>query len=703
MNWRTIPFVRLLSPFLLGTVLSLHISEILLPLYLSILGALSLIWFSFHFFRIPFRYRYLPGLLLHCWLFLFGFIYTQQQNHLLQANHFKNYNAKWFVGEVKTLHTKEKRIQLQIKIQYAIDSLHQKQEVKGNLLLYLPKDAKSAQLALRDLIVIECTPKAIASNLNPKAFDYRRYLHYQNIHFQAYCSAEQWHVYQKNQQFSFSEALLNWRNYCLKILRTYLGFPNEYAIASALLLGERQALNDELKAAYSETGAIHVLAVSGLHVGIICMVIQYLLQLIPLSSKHWRIAQTIILLLFIWLFAIFTGASASVLRASSMFSLIILGQLLHESASIYNILAASAFCLLLYHPYFIQNIGFQLSYAAVLGIVYFQPKIYRLFYIQNPLLNYAWQLIAVSLAAQLTTLPLSLYYFHQFPFYFWLSSLIVVPAATFIIALGILLFLAVPIAQLAVFMGTGLNLLIRLINQLIVFIQHLPASLLSGIWWPLWLVLVYYICLAFYIWAIARKKSNCLIIGLLFVSICSVQYAWQSGRAEQSASITIYAMGRNSLLEFRDGRQCFAFSPKPIGEKAKHYATANFHAFNQIQIRNSHLLRDTVQTESLYLNYPFFQFRHITGLLVNSEYDLSYSPNFKVDVLLLHSNPSIQLKQIWKKHRPKVIVFDQSNSPFKRKYWAKVCVELGINYHDINEKGAFIYSIKQDTSILSFQ
>ena len=232
------------------------------------------------------------------------------------------------------------------------------------------------------------------SALNPHAFNFKKYWHHQNIHYQGFVKADHWQLLKRKQGNYIIDKALNTRNRFLQILKKNLSTENEYAVASALILGDKQSLDSDLKNAYSGTGAMHVLAVSGLHVGLVYLGLAFLLGLLKIKNWYWIFIRTTLIIISIWLFALLTGASPSVMRAATMFSFIIVGKSMRHHPSIYNTLAASAFCLLCFNPLLLMEVGFQLSYLAVSGIIYFQPKIYRWWIIDNPVGDYLWKLVA---------------------------------------------------------------------------------------------------------------------------------------------------------------------------------------------------------------------------------------------------------------------------------------------------------------------
>ena len=329
------------------------------------------------------------------------------------------------------------RVELAVK---GMSGVGEGQPVTGKLLSYLEQSKEASQLRYGDQIYFSSKINPITAPLNPAAFNLKGYLNNRNFHYQTYLKTSDW-ILQDRDQGNFLIAFsIRTRDQLFTILQKHLPTDNELAVGAALILGKKDLLESETRMAYANTGAMHVLAVSGLHVGLIYVGISFLLGLFPFKSSTWVWIKTWIMVAGVWFFALLTGASPSVLRAATMFSFIIVGQAMRHHPSIYNTLAASAFFLLSIQPYMLFEVGFQLSYLAVIGIIYFQEKIYGQLYIANKLGDYIWKLTSVAIAAQLVTLPISLYYFHQFPVYFWLSGLVVIPAAVLIMTFAVALF-----------------------------------------------------------------------------------------------------------------------------------------------------------------------------------------------------------------------------------------------------------------------
>lgn len=299
-------------------------------------------------------------------------------------------------------------------------------------------DSLTYRLCYGDKIRVEGTPALIQPPRNPDEFDYSAYMVDRGIYLQHFVDSDKIELISRNEGNDLMHVIYRLRSRFEQMITSQIHGKKEQAVAMALLLGIKGRLDPEIKTAYASAGAMHVLAVSGLHVSVVCFILNGLFKLFP-SGKSQRILSTIASISALWMYALLTGLSPSILRAVSMFSIILFSNILNRRNHAFNLLAFTAFALLLFNPYFLFNVGFQLSFLAVSGILYTYPKIYSALVVTNWLGDKVWQLTSVSLAAQIATFPLGLYYFHQFPTYFLLTNLIVIPAAFLVMILGLCL------------------------------------------------------------------------------------------------------------------------------------------------------------------------------------------------------------------------------------------------------------------------
>jgi len=435
-------------------------------------------------------------------------------------------------------------------------------EMNGKVLLYFGKDSLSQQLEYGQILAISTKLDRVKGMGNPNEFDYARYLRFHNILYRGYVKNDEWQLLSQG-KWSPTRWFLGIRAQLVQKLKKARLGANELSVASALILGYRADLDKELMSAYAGAGATHVLAVSGLHVGIVYIILNGLLKFLDRNRKT-RIVKTLLLVMLLFGYAGLTGLSASVFRAATMFSFVAIGKAMNRNTNIFNTLAASAFCLILYNPMIVMQVGFQLSYLAVMGIVLIQPRLLNLMFVENRLGAWAWSITCVSVAAQLATFPLGLLYFHQFPNLFLLSNLLVIPAAAVILYLGFSLFIFSFWEPTLLFFGFILNQIIGLLNRVVSWIENIPHSVLSGIDISIIESLLIYGAIGGVLYFVILKK----IIGLRFALILAVFFvSFQVIEVSQQKNqkfITLYNVRGETAIALIKGKEVTFLSSKEM-------------------------------------------------------------------------------------------------------------------------------------------
>ena len=327
------------------------------------------------------------------------------------------------------------------------------------------------------LIWLRSKISKLPENSNPGAFDFGAYLLQKGYAGQIFLKEGAWGIFEAEAQKA--KLITRWRNYLLAEIESWHWKEENEAVFKALTLGYKNELSQDLKADFAAAGAMHLLAVSGLHVGIVYLLLSYLLVALG-YFKELQVLRSLLLIGGIWLYALISGASPSVLRSATMFSIMAAVQNLERPGTSFRALFLSAFVLLIFNAAWLFDLGFQLSYSALLGILIWQAKIEALFESRFKPLVWLNKLLSVSLAAQIGTLPLSLYYFHQFPTYFWLSNIVMIPVVTVLMYAGFVLLLIGQAENLPILY----ELLEKLLSLLIYFnekIADLPLALISDI------------------------------------------------------------------------------------------------------------------------------------------------------------------------------------------------------------------------------
>ena len=699
LSWREIPFVRLLAVFITGILSSFVFNFFHVSLF-ALLALFALAMPSAKKLKGQFRYRWVFGVAGSCYLLLLGYLigyHYDERNKSIYFGEKITAGRSIVLGTIKDAPIKKgnwvKVVLMATNIGAHIDSL---ETCSGNILVYLSRDSASEKIAYGDIICLNGKIEEVRPPDNPHSFNYQRYLHFKNIHHQAFIRAGDWDILEHgNGNILFRKAIAM-QGHFLGILKKHLKNEKELAVGSALILGYRDEIPEVVQTAYSQTGAMHVLAVSGLHVGIIFLILNFFLKKIKINTPAWRLFKVLIILLVIWAFALVTGASPSVMRAAVMFSFLNIGLAFQRYSSIYNTLAASAFFILLVNPYLVASVGFQLSYLAVFGIVYFQPKIVGLWKTNNKIVNYAWQLTGVSLAAQITTLPLTFYYFNQLPVYFWLTGLILVPLAGFELGAGIaLLLLETIFPPLAIWIGKLLGFFLWFGNECVFYIQHFPAAVVEGIWIGGGMAILLYFFITSTMLAIASKKYRWVMAGFCFLFFVSLNFAFSEIKNCSSRQLVIYKIYKHSAIDFFDGKKLYTVTNLNVEEKPLGFATAGHRYAMGVESPVQFYFEDT--TEHIYSHLifknNFVQFYDKKIMIIDELKNTPGKTETPIDYILIRNSPAIDMDDLGQAFNFKKIIFDNSNKKWKVEKWKEQCKNLNIEYYDIAVEGAFILDL----------
>lgn len=700
MNYlRQVPFLRLLIPFILGILLSLQFciqnDRLLL---VSVLFLLVLI--IFQYVKGLFRERWLFGLLLSLLMILIAFCRTWSVNELNDEYHFyqylKNENQVLIVQVTEMPIVKNEKVKLKTKVtEIGSDLNKQFFKTTGNLLVYLPVNAESKIIEYGDVLALKPKIHKITSAQNPGTFDYQNYAHFQNLHYQTFIRSKAWSKITELQHFSIVKFAFQQRVKFLKVLHKYLPDSKTFSVGAALILGYKNEMDEDIRTAYARTGAMHVLAVSGLHVGLIYLFISFIFNtFFRVKTRGGRFFRDLFCFLGIWGFALIAGLSPSVLRAATMLSIIIIGTMTGRSPNIYNSIACSAFLLLLINPFLIKSVGFQLSYFAVISIVYFQPKLAALYSCENKVLNFFLQLFYVSIAAQIGTLPLSLFYFHQFPVYFFVSGLVVVPAASLILGGGVFLFISNYVFPgLNFLFGKFLFVIISIVNEFIFFLQKLPYSIIKGIWITGLTTTLAYLSILFFIRAINSRQGRFLVVGVFTFFLLTLSTAFSKIKVINNNLLVFYDVYKESLINIISNDASILLTNNDLDEDKLKYTTESFNLSNYvgksevINIKGGYVNKDDINYRD-----KFLEFSGKTIFLLDSM--PSYKGNkIEINYLFILGKPDINFAELTQLFAFDEVVFDNSNSRFLVEEWITYCRKNDLKYHYTAESGAWILKL----------
>lgn len=688
MNWRTLPMPRLLLPLVLGIVIGdcwqVSWQEFQQWYYWGFSG-IGLLFLALAF-RPDFRARAWFGGLVFLVLLSLGFFRIEQSQQWNRAPHFSwqtvgDSSSIW--GKVLEARPAANSFRVLLKVK-AKTALGEKkwQPATGELLVYLKVDTGQITPQSGQHLYLSGLIDTVKPPLNPDAFDFRAYLARQGVYHQLFAPTGAWRIDSTRQNLPLTLVL---QAFCLRVLEKHLPSGDTYAVGAALIMGERSQLSQEIKQAYSNSGAVHVLSVSGLHVGVLAIVLRFLFGWFGQNKKAQKLGLGLELG-SIWLFTLITGAAPATLRAAVMFSMIIGARAVVRQYNIWNILAASAFSLLCWQPNLLWDIGFQLSYLAIAGIVAFQPWVYERWSAPNAVLDYIWKLTSVGIAAQLSTGPLSIYYFHQFPLFFWLSGLVAVPLSGLVLMLGLSLFLLEALNIPAAWIGQILSWSIQLLNGLIVAIHELPQAVISGFWWNGWATLGMYGVLTLVCVALYRRKLRWLNVALALLLVWALAQWPVIFRAQNQQQLVCYHVSKASVLGLIQGREVLTLS---TADTLPELMAAQNHRF--------HLQLKKAQQLDWQSSFRWGPVALQSGCLLFGKYKIGMvgenesPPLLPYDYLLVHHNPRIYPEDI--PSGTKQIILDGSNRFGTRRWIKKLAAELDIPVHDTAEQGAWILNL----------
>jgi competence protein ComEC len=527
-------------------------------------------------------------------------------------------------------------------------------------------------------ICFEQPLQPIRNSGNPGSFKYDEYCLRQGISHQVYLSAGNYKILPLKDERWWRRWIFNCRRSVVDLIQHNIEGKEEQGLAEALLIGYKDDLDRTLVSAYSNTGVVHVIAISGLHLGIIYTILLFLTR--PLEKRKLFWSRFLLVVAGLWIFSFIAGAQASVLRSAIMFTFIAAGTLCNRRSPIINTLALSALVLLCWDPYLMWDVGFQLSYTAVLSLVLFFKPVYNWLFIRNKFLDQIWKLSAVTISAQILTLPLTIYYFHQFPLLILLTNLIAIPLST-IILIGEILLVAFswwPLVSSA--LGWIITIIIRWMNQLICFADDLNL-VLSGLVINKPQVLLLYLFTGSLAVYFLQQKKKWSIAGFLFLMIFLLIRTHLFSKAETQTGMVVYNIPKKTAIDI-------------------------------FQDRNAVYIGDTIDQEEISFNYNIQPCRLLYRISNVRGYPVRNVSFILKDHLLLvatsgwsHSEESLTSKLVvvtslaelpsaaWLAAFKGKVVIDASVPKWKTTKWKQCCDKEKISYHHVLEEGAFVLKL----------
>ena len=683
--WNKTPFVRLLVALVAGILLQwqFQFTISILAILFGICFASVLIYF-FIPVKLKYRFSYFNGLSINLLIALIGgllvWFHDIHHNKNWIGNNSGNENIVATIEEPLVEKTNSFKALAKINGVYS-KNCYIKRE--GEIILYFKKDSSIKHLHYGSQIIFNKSLPEIRNAGNPGGFDYKQYNLFQGITHQANLSPNEFEILPTQNKNWFQQFIFDCRSWVVTTLQKFIHGEKEQGLAEALLIGYKDDLDKNLVQSYTNTGVVHIIAISGMHLALIYWLLLLLTK--PLKRKQLRWIRMILILSGLWLFTLLAGAQASVVRSAVMFTCIVFAKTIDRKTSIYNTLACSAFVLLCINPFWLWDVGFQLSYAAVVSIVTFYRPVYNWFYFPNKSLDFIWKTMAISIAAQILTTPISLYHFHQFPVLFLLTNIVAVPLSSIILFGEIAVCVFALLHPAAKLLGLVTQFLIYCMNSYIEMIERISFSLWNGFSISiLQTILLSIAAVGICFWLIDKRKwVFWLSLGslVIFISLRSLSFT----KAYNQKKLIVYNVPKYSAIDLIDGR-AYNF----IGDSALLYDDfiRNFH------IQPSRVLNRMKQDQILPACCKDFEFCNKRIAIIDSaKHFIPLESKQLIDILILSKNPRLYISNLTKTFSIGQIVIDGSVPQWKAELWKHDCDSLHIQCFDVSEKGAFVMNL----------
>jgi competence protein ComEC len=544
----------------------------------------------------------------------------------------------------------------------------------GRILLNIRKDSLSHPLEIGTHLQINGNLYKSSPAKNPNQFDYGKYLENKQIYAQIYADASEikiGSIIHKDVWYYTSRL----RTKIIRNLEKSNFNKTELNVAIALILGQQQDISPQIIKDYQYAGAVHILSVSGLHIGFILLFVTFILKPFP-NTKRGFFIKLILILLSLFSFGLIAGLAPSVLRSVTMFSFVAIGMYLRRSTNIFHTLLVSMLLILLFEPSFLFDVGFQLSYVALFFILWLQPLLAQLWKPKNAIANYFWDILTVSFAAQIGTLPLSIYYFHQFPGLFFLTNLVIIPFLSVIMALGVLVMLLAAFDFVPVFLVQSLEWSIYLLNKIINSIASLEQFIFRDIPfnWQL-LLSLYLLVIATIVW-FKKPSFNRLALTLITIIIFQIAYFQTHWSIANQKELVIFNSKKNTLITERNGENITLYANDSLLEIASKNKTLSGYLMGNFS---------GLTTKKNLKNLIYFNGNKILILDSLGVYPTDIQP----DIVVFTQSPKINLERFLKTTKPKMVVADASNFRTIQKLWKATCLKQKIPFHATGEKGFY--------------
>lgn len=695
-NWRIMPFVRITIAFMSGIFLAENSDVIELNLMLALVLLLCVLYVALSILRASTNNSgYWLSYTLFIVFLILGVLRTKTNKIDGDPAYFAKHWSKScsFVGIINEIPKVRSSAKTQIDIVELIDSLGTHKKACGRILAYFSiNDSMALNYKPGDKIQFQGKIREVKEAGNPKSFDYKSFLKYRHILYQVFIPEENHSFLSVNQLSLVENIAYGLRQRLLHVFSKYIKEEDRLAVVSALILGYTNTVSDDLYQAFSDSGALHVLSVSGMHVGIVASAFLFILDRVKIKQKSWKVIKLILLLGVIWLFSIVTGAAPAVMRSAVMFTMIWVGRYWFDYQNIYNILAFSALIMLAFDPYLLFNASFQFSYTSLLSLMFFQPYIFKLILIKNKPMRWIWEATAASISAQILVSPIAIYLFHKFPLYFILSGVVCVMTGVVTLYLGLIVIIAEFIFYpLNIILGKIFSLCSYAFIESVKWVTTLPFASLNGLWLSnIELVLLYFILIGLMHYLVTKYVPT-----IYFMSATTLAFLFcfsQNVLSRQHyLGFTVYDSYNATIIDFFDGNSAYQYSVDILSDDVLKFVCNNNRYFHGVK-KLVHV-DPNADFEGLRIKKdgPIIRLMDKSVYIVQCSIDTSM---LKACEYIIVSNDTKWPPKIQGMLEGKKVILCKGKNMYLQRSITKDCTLPNCNIYDINNLGAFDLEIK---------
>jgi competence protein ComEC len=669
------PLARITFGFIIGILFPYYLKPE--PKIVFVLLFISVITFIFFYFLSKKKHTKNTyfGISTYVLSFFIGATTLIVHTDYFQKSNYIHYEAIFEKPHLVTVTLREKLKNSNFNDRYvAIVNRINQTESSGKILLNIRKDSLNRPFEIGTQLRIKGTLYKNSPPNNPNQFDYSKYLENKQIYAQLYADADEMNLGTKMEKniWYYTSRL---RTKIIYNLEKNNFHKTELNVAVALIMGQQQDISPEIIRDYQYAGAVHILSVSGLHIGFILLFVTFILKPLP-STKKGSFIKLIIILASLSVFGLIAGLAPSVVRSVVMFSFVAIGSHLRRSVNIYHTLLVSILLILLFQPTFLFDVGFQLSYIALFFIIWLQPLLATVWLPKNKVSKYIWDILTVSFAAQIGTLPLSIYYFHQFPGLFFVTNLIIIPLLSLIMILGVFVMVLAAFGYVPLLLSKPLEWSIFYLNKIINSIASLEQFIIQNIPFNLYFLISFYLIIISTVFWFKKPSFNKLAMVLISIIALQISYIKNQSDVKTQKEWVVFNSKKNTLIAERNGEKVTVYANESILKTSR-----------KNNILTSYLVGNfsTLETKKRIQNTAFFNGKKI---LILDSLGI-YPKNIKPDILLLIQSPKINLERLFQTIQPKMVVADASNYKTIQKYWKATCSKQKIPFHATGEKGFY--------------